>query len=274
MPLRQLRHFTATQNGLAEILVGHHVQFAGAVVGIEGIVARQVLGRVDQASALVGRGADIFSRLTARDRQNASWSRSAHWAGLTRLGLVAPAQWTAAQARELDELVAGMESLSAQDPSNAAAVVDLSQGLRLKALRSLATGDVAGARQVATDAHRRMSDLVACTDYSAQRLAELARAAEVLGTTQAAGGDHAAALATWTGAADLLDSQAQQTFEFHPVRRLLAINLGQSGRLATLQQVLDQAGYRDPRMDPAYTLTGAFRPEQDTTTRGSTHAPL
>ena len=106
------------------------------------------------------------------------------------------------------------------------------------------------------------------------RLAELARAAEVLGTTQAAGGDHAAALATWTGAADLLDSQAQQTFEFHPVRRLLAINLGQSGRLATLQQVLDQAGYRDPRMDPAYTLTGAFRPEQDTTTRGSTHAPL
>ena len=50
VPLRQLRHFTATQNGLAEILVGHHVQFAGAVVGIEGIVARQVLGRVDQAA--------------------------------------------------------------------------------------------------------------------------------------------------------------------------------------------------------------------------------
>ena len=231
------------------------------------------LGHADLASPLVDRGADIFSRLTARDRQNASWSRSAHWVGLTRLGLTAPAKWTAAQARELDDLVAGMESLSAQDPSNAAAVVDLSHGLRLKALRALATGDVAGARRVAADAHRRMSDLVAGTDYSAQRLAELARTAEVLGTTQAAGGDHAAAQATWTAAARLLDRQEQQTFEFHPVRRLLAINLGQSARLVTLQQVLDQAGYRDPRMEPAYTLTGAFAPEQDTTTRGSTHAP-
>ncbi|GAB2652775.1 TIR domain-containing protein [Arenimonas aestuarii] len=219
------------------------------------------LGHIEDASALVDRGADIFSRLTARDRQNAAWLRSAHWARLTRLGLTAPAHWTAAQVRELDDVVTGMESLTAHDPSNAAAVVELSHALRLKALRALATGDVASARQVAADAHRRMADLVAGTDYSAQRLAELARTAEVLGTTQAAGGDHRAAMATWTEAARLLDGQTQQTFEFHPVRRLLAINLGQSRRLVTLQQVLDQAGYRDPRMDPAYTLTGAFRPE-------------
>ena len=87
----------------------------------------------------------------------------------------------------------------------------------------------------------------------------------------AARGDHAAARATWTAAADLLDRQARRTFEFNPVRRLLAINLGQSAELAALQGVLDQAGYRDPRMEPAYTLTGSFRPEEDTT-RGPHHA--
>ena len=71
--------------------------------------------------------------------------------------------------------------------------------------------------------------------------------------------------------ADRLDRQQRRTFEFNPVRKLLAINLGQSRELAALQGVLDQAGYRDPRMDPAYTLTGSFRPEEDTT-RGPHHA--
>ncbi len=50
VPLRQLRHVVAAEHGLAEILISHHIQLAGAVIGIEGIVARQVLGRVDQAA--------------------------------------------------------------------------------------------------------------------------------------------------------------------------------------------------------------------------------
>ena len=218
-------------------------------------------GRIGPAVGLAERGVDIFVRLSARDPQNASWSRSAHWARLTRLELVPPARWTPEQAKILDGVVAGLEALSAQDPSNVGAVVDLAQGLRLKALRALATGDIETALAVAGDAHGRMAALVAGTDYSAQRLAELARAAEVLGTAQAATGDHALAHATWSEAAARLDAQDQTTFEFLPVRRLLAINLGQSERLTALQEGLDQAGYRDPRMDPAYTLTGAFAPE-------------
>ncbi|KFN46604.1 TIR domain-containing protein [Arenimonas metalli] len=233
--------------------------------------AQLELGRLDLAAEHIARGEAIFAGLVARDPQNAAWSRSAHRAGLTRLGLAAPAQWTAAQAEALDGLVAGLAGLATQDPTNAGVVLDLAQALRLKALRALATGDTGAASIAAGDAHRRMLGLVADTDYSAQRLVELARVAEVLGTVQAARGDHAAARATWTGAADLLDRQARRTFEFNPVRRLLAINLGQSAELAALQGVLDQAGYRDPRMEPAYTLTGKFRPEEDTT-RGPSHA--
>jgi tetratricopeptide (TPR) repeat protein len=233
--------------------------------------AQLELGRVDLAADHVARGEEIFAGLTARDPQNAAWARSAHRAGLTRLGLQPPAQWTQAQARALDGLVGGLQDLAAQDPTNAGVVLDLAQGLRMQALRALATGDNAGALAAAGQAHQRMSVLVAGTDYSAQRLVELARAAEVLGTVRAARGEHAAARATWAEAADLLDRQANRTFEFNPVRRLLAINLGQSAELAALQEVLDRAGYRDPRMDPAHTLTGAFRPEEDPT-RGSSDA--
>ena len=233
--------------------------------------AQLELGRVELAADHIARGEAIFAALTARDPQNASWQRSAHRAGLTRLGLQRPAQWSPGQAEALHGLVAGLADLADRDPTNAGVAVDLAQALRLKALRALAVGDTHAAVAAAEDAHRRMQALVAGTDYSAQRLVELARAAEVLGTAQSARGDHAAARATWAEAAERLDRQAQRTFEFNPVRRLLAINLGQSRELAALQGVLDQAGYRDPRMDPAYTLTGSFRPEEDTT-RGPTDA--
>ena len=229
------------------------------------------LGRTELAASYIERGREIFSRLTARDPQNASWARSAQRAQLTQLGLQAPADWSAEQARALDTLVAAMEAEAGTDPGSVWTEVNLSQGLRLQALRALATGDTAGALVAADKAYRRMAALAADTDYSAQRLAELARAAEVLGTAQAAAGDHAAAQGTWAEAAQVLDRQARPSFEFFPGRKLLAINLGQSRELVALQEVLDTAGYRDPRMEPGYTLTGAF-PPQVHTTQGTDHA--
>jgi len=233
--------------------------------------AQLELGRTDLAAEHIAQGVALYQDLTARDPGNAAWSRSAHRAGLVRLSLQAPAGWSEAQARELDDLIAGLERLSSQDPSNAGLVLDLAQALRLRALHALAGGRTADALVAAGEAHRRMTALVEATDYSAQRLVELARTAETLGTARMAHGDPDAARALWQDAARRLDAQANRNFEFNPVRRLLAINLGQSGELAALEEVLDQAGYRDPRMDPAYTLTGTFRPKQDQT-RGSTHA--
>lgn len=229
------------------------------------------LGRADLAADYIERGRAIFARLTARDPQNASWARSAQRAQLTQLGLQAPARWTPEQAHALDTLVATMAAEAGRDPGSVWTEVNLSHGLRLQALRALASGDAASAITAADRAYGRMAALAADTDYSAQRLAELARAAEVLGTAQAASGDHAVARETWARAAEMLDQQERPTFEFLPVRKLLAINLGQSGKLVALQEVLDTAGYRDPRMDPEYTLTGSFAPQVQTT-RGSDHA--
>ncbi len=105
-----------------------------------------------------------------------------------------------------------------------------------------------------------MTTSFASTDYSPLRLVELGKTAELLGTALAASGDATKAQAVWRDAAELLDRQANRTFHFSPVRRLLAIDLGQDQVLAPLEAKLQDAGYRDARMEPEYTLSGKFRP--------------
>ena len=49
LPARQLGSLGARQDGLGEALVGHHIELAGAVVGVEGIVACTVFDGIDAA---------------------------------------------------------------------------------------------------------------------------------------------------------------------------------------------------------------------------------
>ena len=218
-------------------------------------------GDADAARALITQGLAIYADLTARDPQNAAWSRAAQRARLTELSLRPQAQWENTHDDQLARVNERLSTLGAQDPSNAGLLVDLSQGLRLQALRALAAGNVAKARKTAQEVHDRMAASFAATDYSPQRLVELAKSAELLGTTQAASGEFEAAKATWRHAAELLDQQTNRTFDFTPVRRLLALNLDQGQALGSLESTLQDAGYRDARMDPAYTLSGRFRPD-------------
>jgi tetratricopeptide (TPR) repeat protein len=217
------------------------------------------LGDPDTANRLISQGLAIYADLTAKDPQNAAWSRIAQRAQLVRLSLYPHTLWGAEQDAALDEAIDRLSELRAQDPTNAGFLIDISQGLRLKALRALAGGRKAQAREVATQAHAMMAASFAATDYSPLRLVELAKTAELLGTTQAAAGDPEAALATWRDAAALLDRQTNRTFDFIPVRRLLALDLDQGQALQTLEAQLHHAGYRDARMDPAYTLSGPVR---------------
>ncbi len=218
------------------------------------------LGNTAAARELVSQGLAIYADLTAKDPQNASWSRTAQRAWLLQLGLLTQAEWDASRDDQLKQAIDRLATLSAQDPTNAGFVIDLSQGLRLMALRALAAGRTAEALASARKAHGIMAASFASTDYSPLRLVELTKAAELLGTTLAASGDFEAAHTTWRDAAALLDRQTNRTFHFTPVRRLLAVNLDQGQLLQTLEAQLQDAGYRDARMDPEYTLSGAFRP--------------
>jgi tetratricopeptide (TPR) repeat protein len=216
------------------------------------------LGNAAAARSLVERGLAIYADLTAKDPQNAAWSRSAQRARLLQLSLYPHSDWVTAHERELDQVIARLAALRAQDPTNAGFLVDISQGLRLKSLRALVAGEVGQAATAARQAHDMMAASFASTDYSPLRLVELAKAAALLGTTQAASGDLDSARATWLSAAELLDQQTNRTFDFIPVRRLLALDLDQGQVLQSLEARLQAAGYRDTRMDPAHNRSGAF----------------
>lgn len=218
------------------------------------------LGDTEAARELIARGQSIYAGLTAKDPQNASWARSAQRARLTGLSMLSHGEWEASHDEQLDQAIERLAGLRTQDPTNAGFAIDISQGLRLRALQALAQGDVDQARDSARQAHETMAASFAATDYSPQRLVELAKAAELLGTTLAAGGDLQAARATWRHAAALLDEQANTTFDFIPVRRLLALDLGQDDVLQTLDAKLQDAGHRDARMHPTHTFSGRFQP--------------
>lgn len=239
-------------NARASDLLGRNAIFQASV--------QMELGGSEAAQAHLAQGLAIYAELTAKDPQNASWARSAQRAQLIQLGLLPHAGWNAAHDGQLDQVIDRLAALSAQDPTNAGVVMDVSQGLRLKALRALAGGRKAEALESARQAHERVAASFAATDYSPLRLVELGKAAELLGTTLAATGDFKAAQATWRKAAELLDRQTNRTFHFTPVRRLLAVDLDQGQALATLEAQLHDAGYRDARMEPEYTLSGRFRP--------------
>ena len=223
--------------------------------------AQMQLGNADAARELIGQGLTIYDYLTAKDPQNAAWARTAQQARLAELGLRTHAEWDRAEDVQLDQVIERLSALREQDATNAPLVINISKGLRLKALRALVTGNLAQGRELAQQAHAVMVASFASTDYSPLRLVELATAAELLGTALAASGDLDAARVTWLEAASLLDKQTNRTFDFIPVRRLLALDLDQGQLLQTLEAQLQDAGYRDTRMDPAYTLSGAFRPE-------------
>ena len=218
------------------------------------------LGQLDQAREFIKQSLAIYNKLTSKDPQNAPWSRSANLAKLTRLSMRQPTQWTASDDKELARLLESLSVLRAQDPTNAIILLDISHGLRLKALRALSMGKTNDALNSARSAHTMMATSSAATDYSPLRLVELVKTAEVLGTALMVHGETDEANAMWRDAAALLDRQTNRIFEFHSIRRLLALDLGQTEQQHVEEELLKSAGYRDPRVDPAYTLSGSFRP--------------
>lgn len=68
LPARQLGSLGAHQDGLGEALVGHHIELAGAVVGVEGIVACTVFNGID-AAGLAEEFAQLWSLSPASLRQ-------------------------------------------------------------------------------------------------------------------------------------------------------------------------------------------------------------
>lgn len=132
------------------------------------------------------------------------------------------------------------------------------------ALRKLQNGKSKDAVGSAETSRRLIAGLLEDSDRSPLLVAELAKSALILGSAQMADGQAVQAEKTWRGTAKLLDSQTIRIFDFSPVRRLLAINLGETEKSSEIESELSKAAYRDPRFAPAFTTTGTVVPSVPT----------
>lgn len=221
--------------------------------------AKLNLGDTNSARDLNAESLSILAMLVAKDPQNATWLDTYNKSAFNKLSMISAGDWSASHDAELYKLQERTRKMSGQDPTNTIYKIRLANLHREIALRALHAGNISDAMAPAKSAHALMLDLVKNSDPSPQLLVHLAKSAEILGTTLAANQQAEAAELIWSDTAELLDRQSISVFDFYPVRYLLAIDLNQTDKAKDIEKKLLQAGYNDPRMQPAYTLSGMFR---------------
>jgi len=210
-------------------------------------------GEVGEARSALEESLGIYRKLLENDPSNTTWLYNALTAATLLLSLVPPGQWTAHEFAGLERIeskLAGSSTVDASDKDY------LRLKFRVRYLRDvllLRQGDAQAALRAAQQTQQewqaasRGKDMV--SDF---RLAE-ARIQQVLGSARAAAGDVSGARETWQAAADRVDDTPTSNLSLLAIRRLLAIDLGDTARANEIGGRLEAAGYRDPRTDPGHT---------------------
>jgi tetratricopeptide (TPR) repeat protein len=212
--------------------------------------AKLYIGDVGSAKRLNTESLRILSMLTQKDPNNADWLQVLFKAELLRLSMIPRGDWSDSHETDLDELIGRGNTLIAKDSSNTKNKILVSGMYREKALRKLQRGKTVEAIASAETSHMLIAALLKESDQSPLLVAELAKSALILGSVQMADGQAGLAKKTWSETAKHLDSQAIRIFDFSPIRRLLAINLGETAKAAEIESELSKAGYKDPRFAP------------------------
>ena len=226
--------------------------------------AKLYIGDVDSAARLNAESLRILSMLTEKDPNNADWLQVLYKAEILRLSMIPRGGWSNSHDADLDGLIGRVDTLISKDPSNTKNKIILSGMHREKALRKLQNGRTKEAIVSAKTSRNLVNALLKESDQSPLLVAELAKSALILGSAQMADGQASQAENTWRETARLLDSQTIRIFDFSPIRRLLAINLGEPDKTSEMESELSKAAYKDPRFAPAFTTSGASVPSVPT----------
>ncbi len=216
------------------------------------------MGKVDDARRALEESLRVFNRLREGDPSNTIWLFSALSGELSTLSLVPPDEWTAEQHAHRERIESSLRDALELDPLDKDYI---RLQFRLRQMRNTVllhegNPEVAlGALRQTEQDWQSASAGKTIPEYSVIQ----ASIGELLGNALAATGDVAAARATWQAEADRLDAAPIINLTALAIRRLLAINLGDSERANEIGAQLEAAGYRDPRTDPARTLSGSFR---------------
>lgn len=216
-------------------------------------------GEIDAARSALEEALAINRKLLENDPSNTTWLYNGLKAEASLLGLVPPKAWTAKERSELEHIEARLGQAGAIDSSDKDYIRVRFRVLRLRDTILLHQDDAAAALRAAEQSWAEWRDAIRGKTMVPEFTLIGAGVAEGLGTAHAAAGNADKAREIWQAEAGRLDALSSANLSLLAVRRLLAIDLGQVALAQDLESRLGKAGYRDPRTDPAYTRSGAFK---------------
>lgn len=216
------------------------------------------LGQIDNARKLNIDAITILAKLTEQDPQNADWLRTYINAQFNLLSMIPHAEWNTENDAELKQFTGRLLGLLKQDPSNRNYIQTLVDIEREQALRALYAGNFHSARIFAQSAFNRTKNELTKSPSLPDNIVKHALSAEILGQALMAGNEKSKAELLWNDAARELDAQSAVYFDFYPVRRLLAINLGETAKSEETNALLANSNFNDPRMQTDHALSGKF----------------
>jgi tetratricopeptide (TPR) repeat protein len=210
-------------------------------------------GDLSEARRALEESLGIYQQLLANDPSNTTWRYNALTAEIYLLSLVPPDQWTAREFKGLERVESKLAGSSTADASDKDYIRLKFRAHHLRNVVLLRQGDAQAALRAAQQTQEAWRAVSRGKTMNLDFQLIDARIEEVMGRARAATGDVSGARETWQAAADRLDARPTTNLPYLALRRLLAIDLGDTVRANEIGARLEAAGYRDPRTDPGYS---------------------
>jgi tetratricopeptide (TPR) repeat protein len=161
-----------------------------------------------------------------------------------------------ADRKSLESVQLKSEKLAGADASNADYSMYLARLQQLRMIDLLAQGDSDAALRLGENSWAQWQTAMKGKSLTYELNLTEAMLEESLGVAYAAAGQRDKAIHHWQHAAEKIDAMQRKNLSMLAVRRLLALDLGQNEQAEKIQKQLLIAGFKDPRMQPEYTLSG------------------
>lgn len=222
-------------------------------------------GAVSEGKKLLKQSLGIYQQLLETDSSNAAWRYVSLSVDYFEQSLLNPRLKSPKDSAQLESLLSQFDNLTVSDPTNSDNKFNLARTQRLRIIDLIARNNTPEAATLADKSWAQWQKFTAGKSTTPKINLLTVMLEETVGTAYAAAGQSAKATQHWQHSASILDAKKQKNLAELAVRRLLAINLGQTQKANDIEKQLLQDGYQDPRMQPAYSLSGSFQQSTLTT---------
>lgn len=222
-------------------------------------------GAVSEGKKLLKQSLGIYQQLLETDSSNAAWRYVSLSVDYFEQSLLNPRLKSPKDSAQLESLLSQFDNLTLSDPTNSDNNLHLARTQRLRIIDLIARNNTPEAVTLADKSWAQWQKFTAGKSTTPKINLLTVMLEETVGTAYGAAGQSAKATQHWQHSASILDAKKQKNLAELAVRRLLAINLGQTEKANEIEKQLLQAGYQDPRMRPAYSLSGSFQQSTLTT---------